>query len=87
MQNRKMRKNRNFSDSARGEAVVVLMAAMMIGGFLVWLIAGHHSGMHGRNHEGADSRPAAVVSPEKDDLPARNLAGTDGVGYHVRNAE
>lgn len=61
---------RGFLRDVRGEAVVILMAAMMIGGFLFWLMAGHHRGMHGESREGADSRPAAVVALEQKDLQA-----------------
>ncbi len=46
-----------------GEAVVILMAAMMIGGFLLWMAAGHFHGMHGGSHRAMDSRPAAAVAP------------------------
>jgi len=51
--------------NVRGEAVVILMAAMMVGGFLFWLMAGHHRGMHGGSREGANSRPAAAVASER----------------------
>lgn len=38
---------REILRNARGEAVAILMAAMMIGGFLLWMTMGHFHGMHG----------------------------------------
>ena len=58
---------KGFIRDVRGEAVAILMAAMMIGGFLFWLTAGHLRGMHGGNREGLGSRPAAAVAPKQRD--------------------
>lgn len=47
---------RGIVRNARGEAVAILMAAMMIGGFLLWMAMGHFHGMHG------EARPAKAIA-------------------------
>ncbi|HBO69920.1 MAG TPA: hypothetical protein DD658_07230 [Deltaproteobacteria bacterium] len=67
---------KGFIRDVRGEAVAILMAAMMIGGFLFWLTAGHLRGMHGGNREGLESRPAVAVAPVQKD--SQTGAGREG---------
>ena len=52
--------------NVRGEAVVILMAAMMIGGILLWMAAGHFHGKHGGRHDAAASRPAVAVDQDRE---------------------
>src|SRR4030067_2685890 len=62
--------------NVRGEAVVILMAAMMAGGFLLWMAAGHFHGKHGGRHDAAASRPAVAGDPDRESR--RGGAGRGG---------